>query len=410
MTDDDARREPPPFRASEDHVAVTTARRQVLAFRLRRQHLVRRLSAARLGDATAACSVRNSPPGSAPVALLARVNGVSEDRVSAALSDRRLVEVHGPRLVPALVPPEDMAVFTVGGIGSDDASLGETFSKVNAKRLAEADIRPTDALAVVVAAARVELAGGARAKGELSAAMTARLPESMSLWCEVCGSRHVDEVLFRLPGAVGVYCIAPRSGREVRYVLVDEWLGREIPAVGSPAARDAGRELLRRFLRCYGPATPGDFADWTRIGAADARQRFAELADDLREVRWDDRTGWVLRDDVAELRGARAPSGVRLLPPGDPYLLARDRATLIPDPSNRKLVWLPVGSPGTLVVDGEIVATWRSQKKGTVLRVQISYFDRPIATAAAPVEREARLLAEMRGCQSAEVTQQPGRG
>jgi hypothetical protein len=52
-------------------------------------------------------------------------------------------------------------------------------------------------------------------------------------------------------------------------------------------------------------------------------------------VSWDGRAGSVLREDIDELRGARLPSGVRLPPPGDPYLLARDRATLIPDPSRR---------------------------------------------------------------------------
>ena len=385
-------------------MAVMTARAQLLAFRLGRQHLTRRLAAARMADATATCSVRNSPAGSAQVALLARVNGLSEERVSAALSGRSLVEVQDPRLVPALVRPEDMAVFTVGGIGTDDASQREKFGKIAAKALAAAGIRPIDALNRLVEAAHAELAGGVRGTGELSAAMTARLPEPMSLWCERCGSRHIHESLFRLPGAVGISCIAPRSGRQVRYVRVAQWLGREVPAVGSAAARDASRELLRRFLHCYGPATPGEFAGWTRIGAADARQRFTELADDLQEVSWDGQTGSVLRDDIDELRGARTPSGVRLLPPNDPYLLARDRATLIPDPAKRKVVWPSLGAPGTLVVDGEIVAIWRSQKKGTVLRVQISYFDRPIAKAAALIEQEAQLLAELRGCRTAEVT------
>jgi hypothetical protein len=68
------------------------------------------------------------------------------------------------------------------------------------------------------------------------------------------------------------------------------------------------------------------------------------------------------------------------------------------------VVWPALGAPGTLVVDGEIVATWRSQKNGVVLRVQISYFDRPIANAVALIEQEARLLAELRGCRTAQVT------
>ncbi|HKE66137.1 MAG TPA: crosslink repair DNA glycosylase YcaQ family protein, partial [Micromonosporaceae bacterium] len=162
-------------------MAVTVARVQVLAFRLRRQHLMRRLGTASMVDVTATCSVRNSPPGSAQIALLARVNGVSEDGVSAALADRSLVEIIGPRMVPALVRPQDVAVFTVGGNGTDDESLRETLGKVAASGLAEAGIRPTDALARVVEAAHAELASGARGKAQLSAAMTARLPESMSL-------------------------------------------------------------------------------------------------------------------------------------------------------------------------------------------------------------------------------------
>jgi hypothetical protein len=385
-------------------VALTTTREHVLAFRLRRHHLTLRLGEARITDAVAACSVRNTPPGSAQAALLARVNGVSADQVSAALSDKTLVEVHGPRMTPALVRPEDVAVFTVGGISAGDASLRLTIGEITSKRLAEDGIGPDDALTRVVDAARAELKGGARARGALSAALTARLPQSMSSWCERCGSRHIDENLFRLPGAVGIYCIAPRSGREVSYVLVEEWLDVDVPDVGSSGALAAGSELVRRFLHCYGPATPDDFADWTRTGSTDARQRFADLADDLEDVRWDGAAGSVLHDDIDDLRRAELPSGVRLLPPNDPYLLARDRATLVPEPAQRTVVWPSVAAPGTLVVDGEITATWRSQKKGTTLRVQVSPFDRPLAKAASLVEDEVQLLTHLRGCHTAKVT------
>lgn len=389
---------------SKHGAVVTTTRSRVLAFRLRRHHLVRRLSATKLADVVGTCGVRNSPAGSAQVAMLARVNRLAGDRVSTALSSKSLVEVQDPRLVPALVRPEDLEVFTVGGVGTDDASLRQKFGTVAAKALAAAGIRPIDALNDVLKAARAELAGGVRGTGELSAAMTARLPEPMSLWCERCGSRHIHESLFRLPGAVGVSCLAPRSGREVRYVRVDEWLGREAAAVGSAAALATRHELLGRFLRCFGPATPEDFAGWSRSSTAEARQRFAELAGDLQQVSWDGRTGSVLRDDLDALRRARTPSGVRLLPPNDPYLLAHDRVTLVPDPARRKEIWRSLGAPGVVVADGELVGTWRSQKKGAVLRVQVGYVDRPVAGTAGLVEHEAQLLAKLRGCRSADVS------
>jgi len=385
-------------------VTPKVTRAQVLAFRLRRHHLSRRLSEARMADAVRACSIRNSPPGSAVLALLARTGGGSDERVTAALSARTMAEVLGPRMRPALIHRDDVAVFTVGGVSVDDASLRVTIGGGPSTNLAGDGIRPTDALSQVIDATRDELAGGARARGDLSAALTARLPDSMSRWCSRCDSRHIYETLFRLPGAVGVTCITVRTEREVSYVLTDEWLGVSVPDVGSPAARDAREELVRRFLRCYAPATPDYFADWTRAGVADARQCFADLADELGEVRWDGGTGLVLRTDAADLQRAELPAGVRLLPPNDPYLLARDRETLVADQGLRKLIWPASGSPGAVVADGEVAAIWRSQKKGTTMRVQVSAPRRLAKSAIGLVEKEAELLALSRACYSAEVT------
>lgn len=384
--------------------ALRTTRAHVLAFRLRRHNLAERLSRQRMADAVAVSSIRNSPPGSAQAALLARVDDISEDRVAASLSSKAVVEVLGPRMAPAFVRHADIEVFTVGGIGAGEGSLKVTVGRKVAKSLAEAGLRLADALTLVIDAAADELAGGARAKGDLSAAMTARLPAAMSSWCEVCGSRHIEESLFRLPGAVGGYCIPPRAGREVSYILVREWLGRQIPPVGSAAAVRASAELVRRFLRCYGPAAPDDFADWTKTGVMFARELFAGLAGDLQEVSCEGRAGWVLCQDVDDLRQAELPSGVRLLPPGDPYLNARDRATLVPDPAQRNLVWRSIVPPGAVLADGEITATWRAQKSGATLRVRVSPLPHPSAPAIARLQDEAQRLAKLRGFQSADVS------
>src|ERR1017187_6375033 len=139
-------------------------------------------------------------------------------------------------------------------------------------------------------------------------------------------------------------------------------------------------------------------------GVADARQCFADLADELGEVRWDGGTGLVLRTDAADLQRAELPAGVRLLPPNDPYLLARDRETLVADQGLRKLILPASGSPGAVVADGEVAAIWRSQKKGTTMRVQVSAPRRLAKSAIGLVEKEAELLALSRACYSAEVT------
>lgn len=376
-------------------------RDHVLAFRLRRQHLDRRLGGASLAAAVAACGIRNTPPGSAQTALAARVYGLSAETVPAALADKSLVEVLGPRLTPTLVLPPDVPVFTVGAMPADDASLEDVVGEIPTKALAADGISLPEAVRQVSDAAREVLAGGPLTRGGLSAALTRRLPDSMSAWCQRCGSRHVWESLFRIPGGTGVFCFAPRSGREVSFVRMEDWLGSPAP---DPEDADAARlDLVRRFLSCHGPATPGDFAGWTNTGPGEARRRWADLKDELDEVTWDGRAGSVLAEDVPRLRRLAPPDGVRLLPPGDPYLLSRDRSTLVPDAGHRKVLWPPLGAPGALLVDGEVTGIWRAQRKWSTLRVQVLAFALLPATTSSAVQIEAELLASLRNCRAADV-------
>jgi hypothetical protein len=226
--------------------------------------------------------------------------------------------------------------------------------------------------------------------------MTRRLPEAMSSWCERCGSRHVPESLFRIPGGAGAFRIEPRSGRQVSFAGLDERLVQD--------AEGARLELVRRFLHCYGPATPAHFADWTGTGPVEARRRWTALAGELTEVTADGTTGWLLAEDEPALRRAALPEGVRLLPPGDPLLLARDRAWLVPDRAARKAVWPSIAAPGVVLHDGELAATWRARKKGSTLEVELSPLAGLPESARPAVEAEAARLAPHRGCATAALT------
>ncbi len=60
----------------------------------------------------------------------------------------------------------------------------------------------------------------------------------------------------------------------------------------------------------------------------------------------------------------------RLLPSGDPYLFLHgtDRDLLVPDADRRRALWTPRVWPGGLLVEGEIVGTWR--RADAVMTVQ----------------------------------------
>jgi hypothetical protein len=97
------------------------------------------------------------------------------------------------------------------------------------------------------------------------------------------------------------------------------------------------------------------------------------------------------------------PSGVRLLPVQDPYLQQRDRATLPEDDRARRKLWQPVRGPGGVLVDGNVVGTWRARTAGNRLMVTVEPFDRLPRGARKAIEDEAEQLAPLRGCRTAEV-------
>jgi len=131
-------------------------------------------------------------------------------------------------------------------------------------------------------------------------------------------------------------------------------------------------ELARRFLRSVGPSTPREFAWWTggwagSFGAStrgelsDAEVTFRSLEKELIEVEVAGRRRWALRTERSRLvRGVPAET-VRLLPAGDPYLASADRALLVLPPRFRSELWPKSVWPGALMVNGELVGTWRRQ-------------------------------------------------
>jgi hypothetical protein len=167
--------------------------------------------------------------------------------------------------------------------------------------------------------------------------------------------------------ALGVHPNALRYGTLTGTIRI-RWEGARQPTIWTvpppklePA--HARRQVARRFLHAFGPATSQGFADWAGIKPAVARATFDELESSLVPVRTPIGEAWLLEEDEEALRSPAhpPPAAARLLPSGDTYYLLQgiERELLVPEADRRALLWTSRVWPGAVLVRGEIVGTWR---------------------------------------------------
>ena len=192
----------------------------------------------------------------------------------------------------------------------------------------------------------------------------------------------------------GLLCFAPSPDKNVRFTSPAGWLPGPIERIDSD---DALREMTRRFLRAYAPATPDILALWWGgYGPALGRKLLAEV--EAVEVDVEGLRTWVLRRDLAGLKAAKPPRAVRLLPAFDPWVLGASRVEGLLDPAHKPLVYRAQGwiSP-VLLVDGRIVGVWKHTQKSRRLLVEVEPFVRLQKWARAQVEAESECLSRFLG-------------
>ncbi|MBA3510143.1 MAG: winged helix DNA-binding domain-containing protein [Thermoleophilaceae bacterium] len=113
---------------------------------------------------------------------------------------------------------------------------------------------------------------------------------------------------------------------------------------------------------------------------------------------------FVLTDDIERLTSAPPATGIRLLPPRDPYLLDRDRTALVPDREWQRKIWRATPTEGLVLIDGVPAAMWRPKKSRDHLTLRVEPFDALTATEVEELNEEATLIAAHRGCTTVDVT------
>lgn len=363
-------------------MAVELDRKAVLAHRVWAQGLHGAATVHDLDVLT--IGLQDTPAGSAALGLRQRT-GDTPDRpeLALALTVRGSPHLHRradlPMIRAALWPRDNDALRAfLGGYGD-----GLIASGADGPALLEQ----------VAVELRDVFPGEAVTKSELSGAVGPRLPEIARPWCANCGVAHVAEGLFRLGTLYAGLELVPDDGRRQRFRLS--------PGKPTVANGTATTELLRTYLRLAGPANLGDVVAWLDTRAVTAPPgwlwpSFDALAGELTEVRVDGVTMRAHTDAVATIGDAPDPPPVLFLPPRDAIALGT-RSFVVPDRTLAKAVWRPVGSPGTVLLDGDIAGTWRARKSGRVLRLTVAVPRTLTAKQRADVEEQGQVVAQARG-------------
>jgi Winged helix DNA-binding domain len=355
---------------------------QVRAWRLARQHLAERLPAKRMLDVVSdVCGVHAQVPSSAELQVWARTDDARPEDVREALWERRsLVRTWSLRGTLHLLTAEDLPLYVAALRTHDRWWKGAWLRMIGFS---------ADELRAILDAIRASLGASPLTREQLADKVAERVgprarERMLSGWAEM-----LKPAAFQ-----GSLISGPPKGQSVTFVRPDRWLG----SWTEPAADAAWREIVRRYLRAYGPAAREEFVRWWGMQPAPAGRILQASADELAAVDVDGYRAWALAEDVAGMRAAGQPPPVRLLAGFDVYVAGtRPRGSLLDrrfeDRVFRKAGWV---SP-VVLADGVIAGVWNHERTGGRVQVTVEPFRALSAAHKRQVGEEADRLGSFLG-------------
>ena len=350
---------------------------QALGWRLTRHHLVERAAPSDLLRVVSRlCGLHAQVMSSAELTLWARIEGLDRNAVQDALWRRRtLVKLWGVRGTLHLLPARELGVWL--------SALGTI---TNRGMTGHEEI---DALSDAIGDA---LDGRVLTREELAREIEERTGDpSLAEYVRFSWGSYLKPASFR-----GLLCFAESDAGRARFTSPASFVRRPLVR---PDPEDALRDVARRFLSAYAPATVDDLGLWSGFGRARAKKMLAALGDEAVELDVGVDRAWVLAAHVDELASADVPDTARLLPGFDQWVVgtARNLPAQL-DPTLKARVYRPQGwiSP-VILVNGRMAGVWRHERKGVRLVVELEPFGRLPRWARGQLDDEANRLAGFLG-------------
>ena len=331
--------------------------------RLARSHLVRPAPKSRLVDVVRdVCGLQAQLLSAAELAISARVAGVTQESVRDALwAKKTLVRAWTVRGTIHVIPAEDLPLWM--------AALGTRRYWESKEWLDREGLTTKEATAIFDTVHDV-LGEKGSTRAEIADAVVTRLgskfrPKIASMWGEL-----LAPLMY-----MGKMCFGPSVGANVTFVRADLWV-RSWPRLDPEEAR---RELVRRFLRTYGPTTVDGIARWFGMKPDVFRPLLRSLEKEAVEVTIEGRKAWTLVGDRAA--PSRAASSVRLLAQYDQYVIGSHPRETITDERARTQIrsykrgqWEGVVGVPVLVIGGIVSGVWERRERGGRIEIGVRPF------------------------------------
>jgi hypothetical protein len=338
-------------------------RRARLALRHRLACEARAAAVADVADAVVA--LHSTDPASVYLSAAARLREAHTGAVDRALyEDRTLVRILGMRRTIFVVPRDLVAVVHASctrPIAVDQRRLlTRTLREFGGIADADAWLRRVEDAALRVVRERGQVYG---------AEVSAEVPELRTQIPMNQGKKYegmlnlTTRVLFLLSADERIVRGRPRGSwvsSQFRWSPMEAWLPGGVEEVPPETAR---AELVRRWLRAYGPGTAADVRWWTGWTARDVSRALRDAG--AVDVELDEGAGVVLADDLDPV--AEPGPWVRLLPALDPTVMGWiGRQWYLGE--HGPVLFDRTGNAGpTVWCDGRVVGAWARRRDGEVV-------------------------------------------
>jgi len=357
---------------------------QVHAWRLSQHGLSLRLNSQDVIQAvTRTGGIQAQVMSAAELALCTRVEGLSAEDIKSALwQDRTLVKTWAMRATLHVLATRDLPLYAAALNFRDFRNWPAHFASYG--------LSPAQHEALLSAVPQV-VGREPMTREQLAIALEKRT-----------GIAHLRDLILssswgtplKQSAIRGDLCFGPKQGQNVTFVNPRAWID-EWPSI---EPEQAVREMIRRYLRAYGPATAEDFARWCWDGGgkSEARQLFQSMKDELEEV---DVEGWravALRATLEPMQRLEPAETIHLLPLFDAYTIGtpREREQLF-DGIYKRLIFRPQGwISAVILVNGSIQGVWQSTTRRSQTVVKVHLFCSPTALIQKGIEAEVERLSD----------------